>query len=180
MKSYRFLLPVCALALSGCAHYADPFTGPTAKLRVVSLPGSATEVRELDDPRCVGRPGVLVAQLGISVKNGANQGRSLHMPLQESVPQAAASEINVRAGQPFAAQFKLSASPGPRGLGWSYPACVKSFVLTPKEGEQYEAQVEQLHGACHLNVFRLSRERDGSHVRRVAENGRELKARCAE
>ena len=178
MRHTAFLAAFATLALAGCAHYVEPFGGTTAKLRVVSLPGSATEVRELDDTQCIGSTGALIASLGLSVKNGTNQGRSLHMPLQDGVPRLAGGELTIRAGQPFAAQFKAKATSGPKGAGWDYPACARSFVLTAKEGEYYEAQLEQLHGGCQLNVFRISRERDGSYVRRVAENARELKTRC--
>lgn len=180
--SYRLpLLAVCigaSIGLAGCAHYFEPLGGATAKLRFVSLPGSKTEVHELNDTQCLGTPGAAIAVVGLGVTGGTNQGRSLGMALQETVQRPTASETSVRAGKPFAAQFKASAAPGPRGANWSYPACTKGFVLTPKEGEQYEAQLEQVHGGCVLNVFRLSRERDGSYVRRVAENARELKSRC--
>lgn len=170
-----FIVLTIVPAFAGCAHYVEPFGGATAKLRLVSLPGNTTEVRELPDAQCTGG---MLAKLGLGVKFGTRQGQSLQMPLQDSVPRAAASELTVRAGAPFAAQFKASAGPGPKGAGWAYPACTKSFVLTPKEGELYEAQLEQLNGACQINVFRLSHERDGSHVRRIAENARELKPRC--
>lgn len=178
MRHTTPLVLIFTLALAGCAHYIEPIGGATAKLRVVSLPGNATEVRELNDTHCVGSSAGLIASLGLSVKNGTNQGRSLHMPLQDGVPRLAAGELNIRAGQPFAAQFKANAASGPKGAGWSYPACSKSFAFTPKEGEYYEAQLEQLNTGCQINVFRISRERDGSYVRRIAEQSRELKTRC--
>lgn len=176
MHTARLILPT--LLLAGCAHYFEPMGGASAKLRFVSLPGAKTEISELAETHCAGRPGATIANVGMAVRDGANQGRSLSMPLQESVPRATASEARIRAGQPFAAQLKASAAPGPKGAGWDYPACTRSFVITAKEGENYEAQLEQLHGGCQLNVFRITREKDGSYVRRVAENARELKTRC--
>lgn len=178
MRHTALLAAFFALALAGCAHYIEPLGGATAKLRVVTLPGSATEVRELNDTQCAGGAGALIARLGLKVQNGVNQGRSLHIPLQEGVPRLAASELHIRAGQPFAAQFKAQAAPGPKGAAWAYPACTRSFVLTPQPGAYYEVQLEQIHDACQLNVFRLSREKDGTYVRRIAETGRELKANC--
>jgi hypothetical protein len=169
------LLPA---ALAGCANYLEPFGGAAAKLRFVSLPGNRTEIRELPDSDCVGSAGASIATVGLSVTGGHNQGRSQGMPLQETVQRPTASETVVRAGKPFAAQLQASKSAGPRGANWSYEACTKSFVLTPKEGENYEAQLEQYRGGCVINIFRISRERDGTYVRRVAETGRELKTRC--
>ena len=172
------LLIALATLLAGCAHYIEPIGGSTAKLRVVSLPGNTTEIRELDDPRCIGNGGALVAKLGLSVKDGANQGRSLQMPLHDPLPRAATSELSVRANQPIAMLFKASSGRGPKVADWSYPACNKAFALTPKEGELYEAQFEQLQNDCQLNVFRISREKDGSYIRRLASNAQALRARC--
>jgi hypothetical protein len=174
----RLPLLAITLLLAGCAHYFEPLGGATARLRFVSLPGTKTEISELAETRCAGQPGATIAIVGNTIKDGTNQGRSLAMPLQETVARPTASETRIRAGQPFAAQLKASAAPGPKGAGWDYPACTRSFVLTAKEGENYEAQLEQLHGGCQLNVFRITREKDGSYVRRVAENAHELKARC--
>lgn len=174
----RLLAPAIVLLLGACAHYFEPLSGTTAKLRFVSLPGAKTEISELAETRCAGRAGATIAVVGNAVKDGKNQGKSLGMPLQETVARPTASEARIRANQPFAAQLKAHAAPGPKGAGWDYPACTRSFVLTAKEGENYEAQLEQLHGGCQLNVFRLTREKDGSYVRRVAENARELKTAC--
>ena len=175
----RHLIAIAAcLALAGCAHYFEPFGGATAKLRFVSLPGSKTEIHELSNTQCIGNSGAAIATVGLAVKGGTNQGRSQGMPLQETVQRPTASEISIRAGRPFAAQFQAARVPGPRGASWSYEACTRGFVLTAKEGENYEAQLEQYHGGCVVNVFRISRERDGTYVRRVAENARELKTRC--
>jgi hypothetical protein len=172
------LLITLAALLAGCAHYVEPLGGSTAKLRLVSLPGNTTEIRELENPRCVGNFGAVVAQLGLNVKDGKNQGRSLQMPLHDPLPRAATSELNVRAGQPIALLFKASSGRGPKVADWSYPACNKSFSLIPQEGELYEAQFEQLQNECQLNVFRISREKDGSYVRRLASNAKLIKARC--
>ena len=57
-------------------------------MRFASLPGNATEIHEIEDQRC---PGSLIAKLGLNVKDGTNQGRSLRMPLQESVPRPPSS-----------------------------------------------------------------------------------------
>jgi hypothetical protein len=173
----RYLTPLLiVLALAGCAHF-EPF-GATAKLRLVSLSGGRTDIHELRDTNCVGRLDATIATVGLGVKGGLNQGRSLGMPLQDTVQRPTASEMSIRAGQPFAAQFQVARTPGPRGTNSFYEACTRSFVLVPKAGEYYEAQVEQYRGGCVLNVFRISRERDGSYVRRVADGARELKTRC--
>lgn len=174
----RLVVITACLALAGCAHYFEPMGGATAKLRFVSLPGAKTEIHELSDTQCIGGTGAAIATVGLGVSNGKNQGRSLSMPLQETVQRPTASEVSIRAGKPFAAQFKAARAAGPRGAIWAYESCSKSFVLTAKEGEHYEAQLEQYHGGCVLNVFRINRERDGSYVRRVAENAKELKTRC--
>lgn len=174
------LTPLLALAtvLAGCTHYIEPLGGNTAKLRLVSLPGNITEIRALENPRCIGSGGTLVAKLGLNVKDGANQGRSLQIPLHDPLPRAATSELNVRADQPIALLFKAASGRGPKVADWSYPACNKAFTLTAKEGELYEAQFEQLQNDCQLNVFRISREKDGSYIRRLAGNAKPLKARC--
>lgn len=175
----RYLIPLAAsLALSGCAHYFEPMGGATAKLRFVSLPGAKTEIHELSDTQCIGGTGASIATVGLGVSGGKNQGRSLKIPLQETVQRPTASEVSIRAGKPFAAQFRAARAAGPRGANWSYESCTRSFVLTAKEDENYEAQLEQYHGGCVVNVFRISRERDGTYVRRVAENAKELKTRC--
>lgn len=175
--SQRLLLTILIL-LSGCAHYVEPFGGSSAKLRLVTLPGNPTEVHVLDDPRCIGNPGKLIAKLGLSVKDGTNQGRNLQMPLQDGIPRLTATELGVHVNQPFAAQFKAAGGRGPKHADWSYPACSKSFVIAPKDNENYEVQLEQLAEGCILNVFRISREKDGSYVRRIAPNAQVLKARC--
>jgi hypothetical protein len=59
-----------------------------------------------------------------------------------------------------------------------HPACTKSFMITAREGDNYEVQLEQYLGGCVLNVFRITREKDGSYVRRIADNAHELKKRC--
>lgn len=173
----RFLLTLLIL-LSGCAHYVEPLGGSSAKLRLVTLPGNPTEVHALDDPRCIGNPKKLIAKLGLKVKDGTNQGRNLQMPLQEGFARTTATELGVHVNQPFAAQFKAAAGHGPSHADWSYPACSKSVVFTPKDNENYEVQFEQLAEGCILNVFRITREKDGSYVRRIAPNTQVLKARC--
>ena len=100
------------------------------------------------------------------------------MPLHDPLPRAATSELNVRANQPIAMLFKASAGRGPKVADWSYPACNKAFSLTAKEGDLYEAQFEQLQNDCQLNMFRISREKDGSYIRRLATNAQPLKAHC--
>lgn len=172
------LLLILANLLAACTHYTEPLGGSTAKLRLVSLPGNATEIRELENPRCVGNGGALVAKIGLNVKDGTNQGRSLQMPLLDPLPRAATSELNVRADQPIAFLFKGGSGHGPKTADWSYTACNKSFSLIPKEGELYEAQFEQLQNECQVNVFRISREKDGSFIRRLAPNAKLVKARC--
>ena len=175
---YQYFLLTWLILLSGCAQYVEPLGGSSAKLRLVTLPGNTTEVHALEDPRCIGNPGKLIAKLGLKVKDGTNQGRSLQMPLHEGFARATATELGVHINQPFAAQFKTVAGRGPNHADWSYPACSKSFVINPKENESYEVQFEQLAEGCLLNVFRISRERDGSYVRRIAPNTQVLKARC--
>ena len=175
---YQYFLLTWLILLSGCAQYVEPLGGSSAKLRLVTLPGNTTEVHAREDPRCIGNPGKLIAKLGLKVKDGTNQGRSLQMPLHEGFARATATELGVHINQPFAAQFKTVAGRGPSHADWSYPACSKSFVINPKENENYEVQFEQLAEGCLLNVFRISREKDGSYVRRIAPNTQVLKARC--
>ncbi len=173
MRSYLTLALVTTLA--GCANYVEPLVGSSAKMRFVSLPGNATEIHEIEDQRC---PGNLIAKLGLNIKDGTNQGRSLRMPLQESVPRAAATELNVRATRPLAVQFKAAPGRGPQGTNWSYGACHKSFVITPKQDELYEAQLEQHADGCQLNLFRLVRDKDGGYARQLERNVQALKVRC--
>lgn len=178
-KRMRLTLLLALTALfAGCTHYIEPLGGSSAKLRLVSLPGNTTEIRELENPRCIGNGGALVAKLGLKVKDGPNQGRSLQMPLHDPLPRAATSELSVRANQPIAMLFKAGSGRGPKVADWSYPACNKAFSLTAKEGELYEAQFEQLQNDCQLNVFHISREKDGSYIRRLAGNAKPVKARC--
>lgn len=171
---------ILGLLLAGCAHFEGfaGFGGDTAKLRLVSLSGARTEIHRLSNTECGGRTGTLIATVGLGVKGGLNQGHSLGMPLQGTVQRPTASEMTIPAGKPFAAQFHVDRVAGPRGTNTFYEACTKSFVLTPEAGENYEVQVEQYRGGCTLNVFQLSRERNGSYVRREAANARELKSRC--
>lgn len=167
----RLALPAMvtlALLFSGCAHYSAPLSGPTAKLRFVTLPGNKTEISSLNDARCDSAPDSTIAILGEALRNETGQGRSVGMPLGDSVPKASSSEIDVRSGQAFGAQIKAAAGRGPSGAKWAYGKCIKRFVLTPKEGVNYEAQLEQYNGGCTLNVFRISREA-GTYVRRLAD-----------
>lgn len=176
--SRRIFAVTACLALAGCAHYFEPMGGATAKLRFVSLPGSKTEIHELSDTECAGNNAGAIATVGLGVTSGKNQGKSQGMPLQETVQRPTASETIIRAGKPFAARMQAARTAGPRGSNWAFEACSKSFVITAREGEFYEAQLEQYHNGCVINVFRINRERDGSYVRRVADNAHELKARC--
>lgn len=177
MKLRKTPVWIAALALAGCAHF-EGFGGNTAKLRLVSLSGARTEIHQLASTDCIGRTGAPIATVGLGVKGGLNQGRSLGMPLQGTVQGATASETSIPAGKPFAAQFHVDRAAGPRGTNTFYEACTKGFVLTPQAGENYEAQVEQYRGGCVLTVFHLSRERNGIYVRREAANARELTTRC--
>lgn len=140
------------LALQGCAHYLPPLAGPTAKLRFVTLPGNKTEIHALNEARCESAPAASIAVLG-----GTDPAASTN-----------AREIAVRSDQGFAAQIKAASGAGPGGAKWAYTKCSKRFVLHPKEGASYEAQLEQYNGGCTLNVFRLSRE-SGTYVRRLAD-----------
>lgn len=173
--AYRALLALLPAALAGCAHYMPPLSGPTAKLRFVTSPGLRTEVHALPaDAGCMGRTDTTIAVLGERVE-GSAQGRSLGMPLADALPPRSMSEISIPAGTPFAARLGASKGPGPAGENWNYPACARGFTLVAREGEYYEALIEQFRSGCQLNVFRLSREKDGTYVRRVAPQARELK-----
>lgn len=173
----RLLALFACLGLVGCAH-PPGWGGDTARLRLVSLSGARTEIRQLAPGDCPDRPTTLLAVLGLGVRDGVNQGRSERMPLQDSVLPATATELVIPAGRPFAARFQVASAPGPRGTDTVYPACVKSFVLTPAAGENYEVQVEQFRGGCVLNVFHLDRLQDGRYVRRETRAGRELRRPC--
>lgn len=168
MRVSHPLLLFVTLVLQGCASYMPPLSGPTANVRFVSLPGNRTEIHALSDARCDSGTGSTIAIVGEALRNENGQGRSVGMPLAESAPKASASEIAVRSGQAFAAQIKAAPGPGPSGANWSYGRCTKRFVITPKEGMNYEAQLEQYNGGCTLNVFRISREA-GAYVRRLAD-----------
>jgi len=168
MHSTRLSLLFILLALQGCTHYIPPLSGPTANLRFVSLPGNKTEIHALNDARCDSTPGSTIAVLGEALRNETGQGRSVGMPLSDLSSRTNASEIAIRSGQAFAAQIKAAQGPGPSGVKWSYAKCSKRFVLNPKEGMNYEAQLEQYNGGCTLNVFRIGRE-SGTYVRRLAD-----------
>lgn len=168
MHASTLVLFFAILALHGCTTYTPPLSGPTANLRFFTLPGNKTEIHVLDEARCDSTPGATIAILGQALHNETGQGQSVGMPLGDSVPKARASEIAIRSGQAFAAQMKAAAAPGPNGENWVYGKCRKRFVLKPKEGRNYEAQLEQYNGGCTLNVFRLSREA-GTYVRRLAD-----------
>ena len=156
------------LLLQGCTHYMPPLAGPTANLRLVSLPGNKTEIHALVDARCDSIPGATIAVVGEALRNEAGQGRSVGVPLDDPSSRSNASEITIRSGQALAVQMKAAKAPGPGGVQWRYEKCSKRFVLTPKEGMNFEAQLEQYNGGCVLNIFRISREA-GSYVRRVAD-----------
>ncbi|MBI5753167.1 MAG: hypothetical protein HZA59_13650 [Hydrogenophilales bacterium] len=165
----RPLLPILpVLLLGGCAHYFEPLGGPTANLRFVSLPGNKTEIHALSEARCDSAPSATIAVVGEALRNETGQGRSVGMPLSDPASRTNASEIAIRSGQAFAAQMKAAQGPGPSGVKWAYGKCSKRFVLNPKEGMNYEAQLEQYNGGCTLNVFRISREA-GTYVRRLAD-----------
>lgn len=168
MRGSPFSSLIVLLLLQGCTHYTPPFAGPTAKLRFVSLPGNKTEIHALVDARCDSTPGATIAVVGEALRNAAGQGRSVGIPLSDPTSRSNASEITLRSGQAFAAQIKAAKAPGPTGANWHYEQCNKRFVLTPQEGMHFEAQLEQYHGGCTLNVFRISREA-GTYVRRVAD-----------
>lgn len=169
MRSSQLLFLFIILALQGCTHYTPPLSGPTANLRFVSLPGNKTEIHVLDDARCDSIPGSTIAVVGEALRNETGQGRSVGMPLSDLSSRTNASEIAIRSGQAFAAQMKAAHGPGPSGAKWAYGKCSKRFVLNPKEGMNYEAQLEQYNGGCTLNIFRIGREA-GTYVRRLADS----------
>lgn len=169
MRSSHLLFLFILLALQGCTHYTPPLSGPTANLRFVSLPGNKTEIHTLNDARCDSTPGSTIAVVGEALRNETGQGRSVGMPLSDLSSRTNASEIAIRSGQAFAAQMKAAPGPGPSGAKWAYGKCSKRFVLNPKEGMNYEAQLEQYNGGCTLNVFRIGREA-GTYVRRLADS----------
>jgi hypothetical protein len=169
MRTTHSLLLVVTLALHGCTGYLPPLSGPTANLRFVSLPGNKTEIHALSEARCDSAPSATIAVVGEALRNETGQGRSVGMPLSDLSSRANASEIAIRSEQAFAAQMKAAPGPGPSGVKWAYGKCSKRFVLNPKEGMNYEAQLEQYHGGCTLNVFRISREA-GTYVRRLADS----------
>ncbi len=169
MRSTQLALVCLILALQGCANYLPPLTGPTANLRFYTLPGNKTEIHELDKPRCDSALGKKIAIVGQAVHNETGQGRSVGMPLGDLIPKASSSEITIRSGQAFAAQMQAAAAPGPNGVSWAYAQCSKRFVFHPKQGMNYEVQIEQYDGGCTLNVFRISREA-GAYVRQLANN----------
>ena len=140
------------LALQGCTHYLPPLAGPTAKLRFVTLPGNKTEIHALKEARCESAEGASIALLGGADPVASNNAR----------------EIAVRSDQGFAAQIKTASGAGPGGAKWAYAKCSKRFVLQPKEGASYEAQLEQYNGGCTLNIFRIGLDA-GIYVRRVAD-----------
>lgn len=169
MRTARLILLFIFLGLQGCTHYLPPLAGPSANLRFVSLPGNRTEIHELDEARCDSTPGPAIAVLGEALRNETGQGRSVGMPLNDLSSRSNASEITIRSGQAFAAQIKAAPGPGPGGVKWAYGKCSKRFVLHPKEGMNYEAQLEQYNGGCTLNIFRIGRE-SGTYVRRLADS----------
>ncbi len=168
MRATQLSLLFILLALQGCTHYTPPLSGPTANLRFVSLPGNKTEIPALNDARCDSTPGSTIAVVGEALRNETGQGRSVGMPLSDLSSRTNASEIAIRSGQAFATQIKAAQGPGPGGVKWDYGKCSKRFLLTPKEGMNYEAQLEQYNGGCTLNVFRIGREA-GTYVRRLAD-----------
>lgn len=167
MRTANFTLICLALTLPACTNYTPPLSGPTANLRFLTLPGNKTEIHALNEARCDSASDKTIALVGHAVRNETGQGHSVGMPLSENIAKANSSEITLRSGQAFAAQMKAVAAPGPRGTDWSYEKCRKRFILKPKEGVNYEAQLEQYDGGCTLNVFRLSHEA-GTYVRRLA------------
>lgn len=168
MRTSSHLLLLSLLALQGCATYLPPLTGPTAKLRFVTLPGNKTDIHTLDDARCDSPVDATLAVLGEKIANDSSQGRSGGIPLNDYGARANAREITIRSGQVFAAQMKAAQGPGPSGVKWDYAKCSKRFLLTPKEDAYYEAQLEQYNGGCTLNVFRIGKE-SGTYVRRLAD-----------
>ena len=169
MRFSQLSLLFILLALQGCTHYMPPLSGPTANLRFVSLPGNKTEIHALNDARCESTPGSTIAVVGEALRNETGQGRSVGIPLNDPASRTNASEITIRSGQAFAAQMNAAPGPGPSGAKWAYGKCSKRFVLTPKDGMNYEAQLEQYNGGCTLNVFRIGREA-GTYVRRLADS----------
>ena len=168
MRNTHFPLLLVFLLFQGCTHYTPPLAGPTAKLRLISLPGNKTEIHALVDARCDSAVGTPIALVGEALRNGAGQGRSVGVPLDDPSSRSNASEITIRSGQAFGVQMKAAKAPGPGAANWSYEKCSKRFILTPKEGMNFEAQLEQYNGGCTLNLFRINREA-GSYVRRVAD-----------
>ena len=168
MRASQFLPIFVIFIFQGCTHYTPPLTGPTAKLRLISLPGNKTEIHALADARCDSALGTPIALVGQALRNEAGQGRSVGVPLDDPSSRSNASEITIRSGQAFAVQISAAKAPGPGGAKWYYEKCSKRFVLTPKEGRKFEAQLEQYNGGCTLSVFRIGREA-GNYIRRVAD-----------
>ncbi len=159
-----FLIAGLALAVSACGNianmrayskaYAEPSSGDTARLRVITI-GMARGVpgRDCIDWRVPGAGIMAVAQSGFA---GQNNGRSLGMPpsgREVGGQGLARSELKVPAGKPFAMNFQSS---GYVSGGYSY-SCQQTFRFTPQAGQDYELILLD-SGMCVTSLQRLNPE----------------------
>ncbi|WP_138549936.1 hypothetical protein [Pseudoalteromonas rubra] len=167
----KLILLTGVVALSGCAvnPYLQPMVdGPSAKLRLASVPSNNNFVTAPAQSNCVatgGASGAHIATLGVK----ANLVRSLsrlNMPAYDNeLGDSHQNEVYIPAGKPFSFQFNgvgiSGFSPGQTDSGGAlYSWCRKLITFEAKENANYEAlydYVELENGAetCGVKLFEI-------------------------
>jgi hypothetical protein len=168
---YLVFACVATVSLSGCGNlanvrsystaYAEPASGETARLRVITNGMvRAVPARDCIDWRSPGAGVMVVAQSGFAHRNGQNLG----MPVSRGDAQLQSSnlvrsELKIPANTPVSFNFQ---SQGSVSSGYSY-SCQESFRFTPQAGKDYQLILLE-SGQCQISLQRLDSTDGQSNV----------------
>jgi hypothetical protein len=163
----NLLAAILALSSAACSvlSYQPPSTGDMARLRVVTLEASHTEIFVLPEARdgcTTGRTKnwQWFAILGQHSLREGLQGVTIGIPGAEAFKPTAIAESTIPAGKPLSLDLTRA--------GYNY-TCGINLMFVPRAGVDYEATFTQGGRECHARVAELKRSSDGSVTRSPVE-----------
>ncbi len=190
----NLLIVVAAIGLTGCAvsKFEKPMTdGPSAKLRLASVPSNNNFVHVPDAKGCISTtalPESHIATLGVK----ANLVRSLsrlNMPAyDDELGDSHQNEVYIPAGKEFSFQFNgvgiAGFSPGQTDSGGAlYSWCRKIVAFTPLAEADYEAlydYVELPNGkeTCGVKLFQIIKSDSGEYEKVEVDSYKVIENYC--
>lgn len=158
---YLLFAGIAAVSLSGCGNlanvrsystaYAEPVSGETARLRVITNGMvRAVPARDCIDWRSPGAGVMVVAQSGFANRNGQSLGMPVSRDDQLQSSNLVRSELKIPANTPVSFSFQ---SQGSVSSGYAY-SCQESFRFTPQAGKDYQLILLE-SGQCLISLQRL-------------------------